>query len=55
MAISPGGVREALFSHNYELLWNKRQGFAKVALDSKAVSINLDTAINKRAHRNSFY
>lgn len=55
MAISPGGVREALFSHNYELLWNKRQGFAKVALDSKAVSINEDTAISKRAHMNNFY
>ena len=55
MAISPGGVREALFSHNYELLWNKRQGFAKDALDSKAVSINEDTTISKKAHMNNFY
>ena len=38
LAISPGGVREALFSdHNYEIIWGKRAGFAKVACDAKVV------------------
>lgn len=38
LAISPGGVREALFSdHNYEIIWGKRCGFAKVAYDAKVV------------------
>ncbi len=38
LAISPGGVREALFSdHNYELIWGKRVGFAKIATESKIV------------------
>lgn len=39
LAISPGGVREALFSnHNYEIIWGSRTGFSKVALDAKVVS-----------------
>lgn len=38
LAISPGGVREALFSdHNYNLIWGKRCGFAKSAIAAKAV------------------
>lgn len=38
LAISPGGVYEAQFgNNNYELLWRRRLGFAKVAIDSKAV------------------
>ena len=38
LAISPGGVREALFSdHNYEIIWGNRAGFAKVALGAKCV------------------
>ncbi|KAM8967380.1 DGAT1/2-independent enzyme synthesizing storage lipids [Pelodytes ibericus] len=36
LAISPGGVREALFSdENYILLWKNRTGFAQVAIDAK--------------------
>lgn len=36
--LSLGGVREALFGdHNYELIWKQRIGFAKVALEAKAV------------------
>lgn len=36
LAISPGGVYEAQFGDSYyELMWKKRMGFAKVALDSK--------------------
>lgn len=38
LGISPGGVREALFSdETYPLLWGKRKGFAQVAIDSKVV------------------
>lgn len=38
LAISPGGVREALFSdETYPLLWGERKGFAQVAIDSRAV------------------
>lgn len=42
LGISPGGVREALFSdETYPLLWGKRKGFAQVAIDSKVVSDRL--------------
>ena len=34
-----GGVREALFSDEYYgLIWGKRIGFAKVAVEAKVVS-----------------
>ena len=36
--IAPGGTREALFSHDYNILWEKRVGFAKVAMKAKVVS-----------------
>lgn len=40
LAISPGGVYEAQFGDSYyRLMWKKRLGFAKVALDAKVVSI----------------
>ena len=33
-----GGVREAFFSDNYyKLLWSKRVGFAKIALEAQVV------------------
>ncbi|KAM9574855.1 DGAT1/2-independent enzyme synthesizing storage lipids-like isoform 2-T2 [Guaruba guarouba] len=36
VSISPGGVREALFSdESYQLVWGNRKGFARVALDAK--------------------
>lgn len=39
VGLSPGGVREALFSdQSYKLLWCKRKGFADVAIDAKVVS-----------------
>lgn len=37
LAIAPGGVYEAQFSINYSLLWKRRMGFAKVAIDAKVV------------------
>lgn len=42
LCISPGGVREALFSDSdkYDLLWSDRLGFAKVAIQAKAVNNN---------------
>lgn len=42
LAISPGGVYEAQFSSSstYNILWKKRLGFAKVAIDAKCVSGN---------------
>lgn len=40
VSISPGGVREALFSdESYQLVWGNRKGFARVALDAKVVRI----------------
>jgi hypothetical protein len=44
LAISPGGVYEAQFGNSYyKLMWKKRLGFAKVALDAKVVSISSNT------------
>ncbi|KAF4076842.1 hypothetical protein AMELA_G00219820 [Ameiurus melas] len=44
LGISPGGVREALFSdETYTLLWGKRKGFAQVAIDSKVPVIPMFT------------
>lgn len=35
-----GGVREAYFSdEEYGILWGKRVGFAKIAVEAKVVSI----------------
>lgn len=40
LAISPGGVYEAQFGDSYyELMWGRRVGFAKVAIDAKVVSL----------------
>lgn len=40
LAISPGGVREALFANEYyPILWGNRKGFAQVAIDAKVVSV----------------
>ncbi|KAM9439494.1 DGAT1/2-independent enzyme synthesizing storage lipids [Clarias gariepinus] len=44
LGISPGGVREALFSdETYPLFWGKRIGFAQVAIDSKVPIIPMFT------------
>lgn len=52
MAISPGGVREALFSdHNYNLIWGSRCGFAKAAILSKAPVIPMFTQNSREAFR----
>ena len=52
LAISPGGVREALFSdHNYDLIWGSRLGFAKVAVDAKVPVIPMFTQNSREAMR----
>lgn len=39
LSIAPGGTKEALFSdHNYQVIWSNRNGFAKIALQTKCVS-----------------
>ncbi|KAM4687365.1 DGAT1/2-independent enzyme synthesizing storage lipids isoform 1-T3 [Discoglossus pictus] len=44
LAISPGGVREALFSdESYVIMWGKRTGFAQVAIDAKVPIIPMFT------------
>lgn len=42
LAISPGGVYEAQFGDSYyRLMWKKRLGFAKVALEAKVVCLSV--------------
>ncbi|XP_033855029.1 monoacylglycerol/Diacylglycerol O-acyltransferase-like [Acipenser ruthenus] len=44
LAISPGGVREAIFSdETYTLIWGNRKGFAQVAIDAKVPIIPMFT------------
>uniref|UniRef100_A0A8D0DLS8 Transmembrane protein 68 n=1 Tax=Salvator merianae TaxID=96440 RepID=A0A8D0DLS8_SALMN len=44
LAISPGGLREALFSNeNYTLIWGSRKGFAQVAIDAKVPIVPMFT------------
>lgn len=53
LAISPGGVYEAQFGNNYyELLWQQRMGFAKVAIESKAPIIPMFTENLREGFRN---
>lgn len=48
LAIAPGGVYEAqLGDNNYELLWRKRLGYAKVAIEAKVVNKRSTIAIWK--------
>ncbi|XP_043544319.1 transmembrane protein 68 isoform X3 [Chiloscyllium plagiosum] len=42
LAISPGGVREALFSdETYSIFWRGRKGFAQVAIDAQVILSDL--------------
>ena len=39
IAIYPGGTRESIFSgSNYNLIWQNRKGFAKLAVQTQTVS-----------------
>ncbi|CAF0741829.1 unnamed protein product [Brachionus calyciflorus] len=52
LSISPGGVREALFSdHNYEVIWGARAGFAKVAKEARVPIIPMFTENSREALR----
>ncbi|XP_046740029.1 transmembrane protein 68 isoform X1 [Diprion similis] len=52
LAISPGGVYEAQFGDSYyRLMWKKRLGFAKVALDAKVNIIPIFTRNLREAFR----
>ncbi|KAI0221979.1 Transmembrane protein 68 [Lamellibrachia satsuma] len=52
LAIAPGGVREAFFSDEYyKMLWGKRVGFAKIALEAKVPVIPMFTQNCNEAFR----
>ncbi|XP_013789006.2 transmembrane protein 68-like [Limulus polyphemus] len=52
VAIAPGGVLEAQFSdENYNLLWGRRTGFAKVALQTQCPVIPVFTKNVREAFR----
>jgi hypothetical protein len=41
LLIYPGGIKEGLLGdNNYQVIWNKTAGFAKVAVRAKAVIYN---------------
>lgn len=43
-----GGVREALFGdENYPIMWGKRQGFAKAAIQANVVRLVCEGFIDK--------
>ncbi|XP_078396627.1 DGAT1/2-independent enzyme synthesizing storage lipids isoform X5 [Cetorhinus maximus] len=56
LAISPGGVREALFSdETYGIFWRGRKGFAQVAIDAQVVSrIKLWTKSEKQTGTSTY-
>uniref|UniRef100_A0AAA9TNB2 Transmembrane protein 68 n=2 Tax=Bos TaxID=9903 RepID=A0AAA9TNB2_BOVIN len=48
LAISPGGVREALMSdETYNIVWGNRKGFAQVAIDAKVTKDAVQALIDK--------
>ncbi|XP_028594374.2 DGAT1/2-independent enzyme synthesizing storage lipids-like [Podarcis muralis] len=51
MGIAPGGAREALFSHDYGIMWEKRTGFAQAALEAKVPIIPIFTQNSCEAYR----
>ncbi|XP_064486569.1 DGAT1/2-independent enzyme synthesizing storage lipids-like [Ornithodoros turicata] len=56
LAIAPGGVLEAQFGdENYQLMWKKRMGFAKAAIDAQAPIIPVFTQNVREAFRSLSY
>jgi len=47
--VSPGGVREALFSKNYEIIWGERTGFAQCAIEAEVPIIPMFTSNVRQA------
>ena len=56
VGVSPGGVREALAGaeHEYKLIWGKRQGFARVALQANVPLIPVFTENIEQSYRVPF-
>lgn len=51
IAIYPGGTRESLFSSSdYNLIWQDRKGFAKLAIQTKAPIIPMFTKNSRQIH-----
>lgn len=38
LLVYPGGTREAFMADNYDVLWRDNTGFAKIALQTNAVT-----------------
>ncbi|XP_030070366.1 DGAT1/2-independent enzyme synthesizing storage lipids isoform X2 [Microcaecilia unicolor] len=52
LGISPGGLREALFSdETYTIIWGSRKGFAQVAIDAEVPIIPMFTQNIREAYR----
>ncbi|XP_010080095.1 PREDICTED: transmembrane protein 68-like [Pterocles gutturalis] len=52
VSVSPGGLREALFSdESYQLVWGNRKGFAQVALEAKVPIIPMYTQNVREGYR----
>merc|ERR1719277_2621836 len=47
--VSPGGIREALFSRDYEVVWGDRTGFAQCAIDAGVPVIPMFTSNVRQA------
>ncbi|XP_033011121.1 transmembrane protein 68-like isoform X2 [Lacerta agilis] len=43
LGLAPGGGREANFSNDYNIMWGKRTGFARIALEAKVPIIPIFT------------
>ncbi|XP_033011122.1 transmembrane protein 68-like [Lacerta agilis] len=52
LGISPGGAREGNFSKDYNIMWGKRTGFARVALEAKVPIIPIFTQNSCETYRN---
>ncbi|XP_060133805.1 monoacylglycerol/Diacylglycerol O-acyltransferase isoform X1 [Zootoca vivipara] len=51
LGISPGGAREAMYSHDYSFMWGKRTGFARAAMEAKVPIIPIFTQNNCETYR----
>nr|CAB3267114.1 transmembrane protein 68-like [Phallusia mammillata] len=52
VSIAPGGLREALFSEDYSLVWENRVGFAKAALEAQVPILPMFTENCRQAFDN---
>ncbi|XP_033011984.1 transmembrane protein 68-like [Lacerta agilis] len=52
LGLAPGGGREANFSNDYNIMWGKRTGFARIALEAKVPIIPIFTENSCETFRN---